>query len=199
MTFSEAFAAARKAGKKTFVFQGKTYSTAVAAVPKAEPRTPQPEPQWLRVARGYIGVKEITGPKHNPVIQKWLHRLGAWWRDDETPWCGVFVAQCVEEAGLPKAKNWFRARAWMQWGVPVTARVGAIAVFGRGGGGHVGFVVGETHYYYAVIGGNQGNMVNVAGIAKNRLVGFRWPAGDTSPPIPLPKLTKIDPTDGNEA
>ncbi len=196
-TFSEAFAAARRAGKKTFVFQGKTYSTAVAT---SDRPTPRPQPAWLVAARGYIGIREVPGPAHNPLIVRWSVQLGAWWRDDETPWCGTFVARCVEDAGFVKARNWFRARAWMKWGVPVSARVGAIAVFSRGGGsGHVGFVVGETPTHYAVLGGNQSNMVNIAGIAKNRLLGFRWPAGDTSPVISLPKLTRIDPTDGNEA
>jgi uncharacterized protein (TIGR02594 family) len=199
MTFDEAFAAARKAGKKTFIFNGKTYSTAVAVKPKPKPRPTPPHPGWLLRANQYVGLKEVPGPKHNPTILKWLNQLGAWWREDETPWCGTFVAACMEEAGLPKAKDWFRAKAWMKWGVPVTARVGAVAVFDRQGGGHVGFVVGETAYHYAVLGGNQGNMVNVIGMPKNRLVGFRWPAGDTSPPIPLPTLLKIDPTNGNEA
>lgn len=29
-------------------------------------------PRWLTIARSYIGVREIKGPKHNPTIMGWL-------------------------------------------------------------------------------------------------------------------------------
>ena len=50
------------------------------------------EPSWLKIARSYEGLKEIPGPRHNQTIIRWLGKLKAWWSDDETPWCGVFVA-----------------------------------------------------------------------------------------------------------
>lgn len=145
------------------------------------------EPLWLTYARDHIGIKEILGPKHNPKIIQWLIKLKAWWRDDETPWCGTFVAYCFDALAIPPAKNWFRARAWLNWGVAVAPRLGAVAVFERKGGGHVGFLVGETATTYAVLGGNQGNEVNVMSLAKNRLLGCRWPANmSKSPVIGLP-------------
>jgi hypothetical protein len=54
---------------------------------------------------------------------------------------------------------------------------GAVLVFEREGGGHVGFYVGEDGTSYHVIGGNQGDAVSVARIAKTRLVASRWPKG----------------------
>lgn len=45
------------------------------------------ELSWIRVARNYIGVKEIPGKRNNPIIVRWLINLKAWWREDETPWC----------------------------------------------------------------------------------------------------------------
>lgn len=147
------------------------------------------EPLWLEHARSHLGLKEIPGPKHNPTIVKWLVKLKAWWQDDETPWCGTFVAHCFDAVGLKPAKNWFRAKAWLEWGVAVAPRLGAVAVFDRKGGGHVGFLVGETATTYAVLGGNQGNAVNVMSLAKERLRGCRWPAGvSKSPVIALPKV-----------
>lgn len=133
------------------------------------------EPLWITVAKRYLGLKEIPGPKHNSVILKWLQKLKAWWADDETPWCGVFVAECLGEAGLPKPKNWFRALGWKDYGVEVSPRIGAILVFSRTGGGHVGFYAGEDKNNFYVLGGNQGNSVSLTWVNKSRLVACRWP------------------------
>ena len=137
-------------------------------------------PPWFLKAESYISLKEIPGPKHNQTILQWLEKLRAWWRDDETPWCGTFVAHCFQEAGFDYPKNWFRARAWGEWGSNLrTDRLapGAVLVFERGAGGHVGFYVAEDATHYHVLGGNQSNMVNVMRIAKSRLIASRWPKG----------------------
>ena len=147
------------------------------------------EPLWVAHGREYIGLAEIPGPKHNPTIIKWLTKLKAWWKDDETPWCGTFVAHCFDACGIPLPKHWYRAKDWLTWGVAVAPRLGAVAVFERKGGGHVGFLVGETATTYAVLGGNQGNKVSIATLPKERLRGTRWPANTSkSPVIALPKI-----------
>lgn len=136
------------------------------------------DPIWFGEAKKHLGVKEIPGPKHNTKIQSWLARLGAWWRDDETPWCGVFVAHCMREANLPVPQHWMRARAWADYGSNLRAThvaPGAILVFSRQGGGHVGFYAGEDANFYFVLGGNQSNEVNIAKIAKARCIAIRWP------------------------
>lgn len=138
------------------------------------------EPEWFTKAKEHIGLKEIAGKRHNTTILSWLEKLRAWWRDDETPWCGVFVAHCMREAGLPLPQYWMRAKAWADYGAnlrPSRVAVGAILVFARQGGGHVGFYAGEDTTYYYVLGGNQSNSVNVAKIAKNRCIAIRWPHG----------------------
>lgn len=137
-------------------------------------------PRWLGVARAQIGLAEIPGPKHNKTILNWLTRLRAWWSNDETPWCGVFVAYCMQEVGLPFPKYYMRAKDWAPWGVGISAQrlaPGAVLVFERKGGGHVGFYVGEDATHYYVLGGNQSNAVNISKIAKSRLVASRWPLG----------------------
>ena len=138
-------------------------------------------PRWLRIAETYTGMSEIRGPKHNSKIIGWLDKLGAWWRDDETPWCGVFVAHCVQDVGLPYPKYYMRAKAWADYGVLLRRdrlAPGAILVFDRAGGGHVGFYVGEDAGHYFVLGGNQGNAVNVMKLGKSRLLASRWPKGE---------------------
>lgn len=139
------------------------------------------EPSWLKIARSYEGLKEIPGPRHNQTIIRWLGKLNAWWRDDETPWCGVFVAHCMQESWLPFPKFYMRAKAWDDYGSLLRRdrlAPGAILVFDRAGGGHVGFYVGEDAGHYFVLGGNQGNAVNVMKLGKSRLVASRWPKGE---------------------
>ena len=139
------------------------------------------EPSWLKIARSYEGLKEIPGPRHNQTIIRWLGKLKAWWSDDETPWCGVFVAHCMQESWLPFPKFYMRAKAWSDYGSLLRRdrlAPGAILVFDRAGGGHVGFYVGEDAGHYFVLGGNQGNAVSVMKLGKTRLVASRWPKGE---------------------
>lgn len=139
-----------------------------------------PEPRWLDVARGLLGTREIPGPTHSGFIAKGWARLGApWFNDDETPWCGFFVAHCIDAAGFPYPRRglFARARAWLDWGEACDPVMGAVVVFGRAGGGHVGFLVGQSATHLYVLGGNQSNAVTIAPIAKTRALGFRWPAG----------------------
>jgi uncharacterized protein (TIGR02594 family) len=139
------------------------------------------DPDWLTKAKRYTGLREVPGPRHNPTIIKWLEKLNAWWRNDETPWCGVFCAAVMQEAGLPYPKLYMRAKAWSDYGAmlrPDRLAPGAILVFDRAGGGHVGFYVGEDAGFYYVLGGNQSNAVNVMKLGKSRLVASRWPRGE---------------------
>jgi uncharacterized protein (TIGR02594 family) len=139
------------------------------------------QPRWLQKAYAYEGLREIPGPRHNATIIGWLTKLRAWWRDDETPWCGVFCAAVMQEAGLPYPRLYMRAKAWSDYGAllrPDRLSPGAILVFHRRGGGHVGFYVGEDAGFYYVLGGNQSNAVNVMKLGKSRLVASRWPRGE---------------------
>lgn len=150
------------------------------------------EPRWLTAARPLIGQREIPGPQHNAWIAKGWARLGAgWFNSDETPWCGYFVAHCIDAAGLPypTGGKFAQAKAWLDWGKSCQPVVGAVAVFGRTGGGHVGLVVGESATNLYILGGNQSNMVSITPIAKSRLLGFRWPASLPAPSGKLPQMS----------
>jgi uncharacterized protein (TIGR02594 family) len=162
------------------------------------------DPPWLEIARTYVGVREIPGPQHNPVIARWLHGLKAWWQDDETPWCGTFVAACLQQSGHPVARHWMRARAWLEWGLPINVgALGAVAVIKRGDNpqqGHVGFVVGwSADGRLLLLGGNQSDEVNVRGFAPDRLLGYRWPLGYPAPTAPAPHLTRVAQMSASEA
>ena len=136
-------------------------------------------PAWISEAKNYIGLKEIKGLSTNLTIKAWLQKLKAWWSDDETAWCGTFVAHCMQVAGVPLPKNWYRAKDWLTWGVAVQSPlVGCVVVFERVGGGHVGFVVGkDTRGRLMVLGGNQGDAVSVVPFDESRVAGYRIPLG----------------------
>lgn len=157
-----------------------TYQPAAATPIPTIPASPsEPEPRWLVEARSLMGTKEIPGPQHNSwIVQQWAKLGAAWFNDDETPWCGLFIAHCMQVAGQPfPAKGQFaRALSWGQWGKPCGLILGAVCVFARSGGGHVGFLVGESRDRLYVLGGNQSNAVNIMPIAKERLTATRWPS-----------------------
>lgn len=144
--------------------------------------------QWMTEARRHIGLREVPGGASNPVIMSWGNRLGAKvlgiaYGNDGVPWCGLFVAHCITQAGLKPPPIAIRAKAWASWGdsVGTTATrppLGAVAVFGRDGGGHVGFVESvNTDGSLNILGGNQGDAVNVRRFPRARLLDLRWPKG----------------------
>jgi len=99
---------------------------------------------------------------------------------DSVPWCGLFVATCMDEAGIKPPPIPVRAKAWATWGANLrTDRLapGAVLVFDREGGGHVAFCVGQDATHDHVLGGNQGDCVSIMRIARNHLAASRWPAG----------------------
>lgn len=140
------------------------------------------EPPWMTWARAQIGTREAPGPADNPKILNWAQRLGAKvlgipYAHDAVPWCGLFVASAVAQAGLKPPAIAIRAKQWAVWGEPAKPSVGAVLVFERPGGGHVGFYVAEDDDTYHVLGGNQSDQVSITRIAKARCVAVRWPAG----------------------
>lgn len=146
-------------------------------------------PPWLANAEKHVGLAEIPGKDTAPTIRRWLLALKAWWQDDETPWCGVYVAEAMREAGMPLPQHWYRAKGWLDWGYKLDAPVfGCVVIFEREGGGHVGFAVGRNaDGRLLVLGGNQGNRVSVAPFDQSRVIGYRWPlVGIRFARLPLP-------------
>jgi len=141
---------------------------------------------WITEAKAALGRNE---DRDRSWLMNWLKRDGRSLGDpSKNPWCGDFVETCIRIA-LPDepllgalGSNPYWARNWLMFGQPVRPIPGAVLVFERGSGGHVGFAIGldDTHFY--VLGGNQSDAVTIARIAKSRLLGARWPA--TVPPRP---------------
>ena len=153
------------------------FSEALPVEPADDPSIP-----WFQEARRLIGVTEVVGPGNNPVIIDWARRGGMDYRDDDVPWCGLFVAHCIS-ATLAAEKlpaNPLGARQWLKFGAPCRPVLGSVLVFWRGHRdgwkGHVGFYVGEEGDAFHVLGGNQGNKVCITRIASDRLLDARWPS-----------------------
>lgn len=139
------------------------------------------EPVWMSTARALIGTKEAPGAADNPVILSWAKKLGGWegqyYQHDEIPWCSLFVTHVLEENSIHGPRGFLAAKSYLNWGDKCTPVPGAILVFGRDGGGHVGFYVGEDTNSYHVLGGNQSDMVCIKALPKDRLLDARWPSG----------------------
>lgn len=148
---------------------------------------------WLAVAEKHIGLAEIPGVNHHPLILsmwKAIKRGGI--QSDEVPWCAAFVGYCLENVGIVSSR-FEAARSYMTWGQGLAAPLyGCIGVFNGGptrpGLGHTGFIVGRNQAgLLMVLGGNQGNQVCVVPINGDRLLASRWPNGYPLPAVaPLP-------------
>lgn len=139
---------------------------------------------WVNVARSYLGVAEIPGKAHSPIILRWLREARAWWSDDETPWCGTFVHAVIRETAVLRPdldlaeppKSWMRALAWSAYGYPAPMSYGAIVTFKRAGGGHVGICVGvDERGFPMILGGNQKNAVRIDPFDPARIDAVRYP------------------------
>lgn len=132
---------------------------------------------WVKEACKFIGLQEIKGSKHNPeIVQMWKDIKRGGIKDDETPWCAAFVGAMLERVGI-KSSRFESAASYLQWGNKIDKPVyGCIAVFSRVGGGHVGFVVGQTENgNLLILGGNQSDGVNIKAFSRDRVTGYRWP------------------------
>lgn len=128
--------------------------------------------------------------------------LGIIYNADSVPWCGVFVAACLDEAGLASPPFAVRAKSWADWGAnlrPERLAPGAVLVFERPGGGHVGFYVGEDADAYHVLGGNQDDRVSIARLVKARCVARRWPKDQPVIGKPVRLAASMSPVSRSEA
>lgn len=155
--------------------------------------SPAADLPWMIEAKRALGRHEV---RDNGWLRSWLKSDGKTLGDPaKLPWCGDFVETCLRLAlpGEPfpgaLGQNPYWARNWLELGVRTAVTYGAVLVFERGTGGHVGFAIGQDPACYHVLGGNQGNSVTIARIDRKRLLGARWPKTATARPLHLPTLS----------
>jgi uncharacterized protein (TIGR02594 family) len=152
--------------------------------PEQESPGPPGEPRWMAIARKEICTREVAGRESNPRIIEYHQVTSLRAQDDLTPWCAAFVSWVLEQAGIRSTRS-AQAKSYLDWGNALDhPRIGAITVFHRGSGaptgispGHVGFFVEDRGDNIGLLGGNQGNHVNIKSYSKSRLIGYRWPPG----------------------
>lgn len=148
-------------------------------------------PRTIEIGLSLIGTKEVIGKGSNKTILSWRDELNQngvkinGFSDDDIPWCGLFAAiVAFRRVGDPSevvtSPLW--ARNWEVYGEPPKdfsssprPSLGDCMVFGRNGGGHVGFYVAEDASCYHILGGNQSNSVTITRIQKSRLLAARRP------------------------
>ena len=156
----------------------------IAANGRPASLSPQGALPWITEAKTALGRNEA---RDRTWLMDWLKRDGRSLGDpSKSPWCGDFVETCIR-MGLPDepllgalGTNPYWARNWLLFGQDTKQFIGAVLIFERGSGGHVGFAVGQDDDHFYVLGGNQSDAVTIARVAKSRLLGARWPA--TFPP-----------------
>jgi len=160
---------------------------------------------WYAEATRRLGLHET---RNRVELAEWLRSDGNTLGDpSRLPWCGDFVETAI---GLtlpdePLPANPYLARNWMRFGRPLdTPAVGAIAVFWRGSksgtSGHVGFVRAVRPDGALLIrGGNQSDAVTDAWLARDRLLGLRWPVTFDLPTAPAPLVRSSAELSTNEA
>lgn len=135
-------------------------------------------PRMLGAGLALYGVRERAGAGDNPVILDWAREAGVkGYRADAVPWCGLYLAVVAVRSGraVPDAPLW--ALNWGRFGVAADRpSLGDVMTFVRPGGGHVALYVGEDDAAFHVLGGNQGDAVGFARIARGRLRAARRPA-----------------------
>lgn len=155
---------------------------------------------WMQEAFKDYFVSEIKGEKHElKVLAFWKDAKLGGIKDDETPYCSGAVSAWLERAGVRSQRTAW-ARNYLNQGVPLDEpKFGAIVVFSRGKGGHVGFVTGvsEDGTQIRVLGANQSNSVNERMFDTKRVLGYRNPQEDFI--LPDAPIIGSDVVSNNEA
>jgi uncharacterized protein (TIGR02594 family) len=122
---------------------------------------PPPTGDLLSTASQYLGMSE---GKDRSTLNAFIGQYFQPWDVAKTPWCAAFTNSVLASNQLPGTGSAW-AKSFLDYGVPVWSREGGgdvsavqpgdIAVFTRGGGGHVGFVKSFTGDSIVVLGGNQ--------------------------------------------
>jgi uncharacterized protein (TIGR02594 family) len=133
-----------------------------------------------QLAARYLGIKELSGAAHHPLISWWLslcrYGLNA---ADEIPWCSAFVNGIAWELGLPRSES-AAARSWLKVGTPVELKDAIagfdVVILSRGASptaGHVGFYGGQSGQTVTLLGGNQSDAVTVQAFDRSKVLGVR--------------------------
>jgi uncharacterized protein (TIGR02594 family) len=133
---------------------------------------------WLDVAEAEHGTAEVRGGE-NPRILEYFRSTVYHAPEDEVPWCAAFVSWVLDQCQLDNPST-VRARDFLEYGTELPDwRPGCIGVLWRGSPtastGHVGFVISVMGDQVVLLGGNQGDRVDLAIYPRSQVLSYRWP------------------------
>ncbi|MFY1048249.1 TIGR02594 family protein, partial [Chryseobacterium sp. GP-SGM7] len=107
--------------------------------------------------------------------------------EDQTPWCAAFINYNLGTSGVEGTKSAL-AYSFKKYGQDLangTPAYGSIAVMNYS---HVGFVVGDNKDGRIILlGGNQGDAVNLSPNYKSSVIKYVYPSGKTPSSLRLPQ------------
>lgn len=133
---------------------------------------------WLDVAYAEHGVAEVRGGENERILE-YFRSTTYHASEDEVPWCAAFVSWVLDQCQLDNPAT-VTARKFENYGTELPDwRPGCIGVLWRGSPtattGHVGFVIAAHGDQVVLLGGNQGDRVDLAIYPRSQVLSFRWP------------------------
>ncbi len=130
---------------------------------------------------------------------RWARDLDQWYPGDDVPWCGLFIAHCMNVGAPDEPQDFNRlgARAWGGYGEDAGGpQLGAICTLWRthptrSWNGHVLIITGQSADAIRGIGGNQGDAVSEAWFSRARVLTFRQPTGAVLVPAPTARTGEL--------
>jgi uncharacterized protein (TIGR02594 family) len=178
------------------------------ALPQDVPPTqgqgsPDVDPPWMQAARAQLQ-DQVKRPDDR--ILDYFRIAKTQGATVETPWCGAFVAFCLDSAEIKIPQGGAEAGTWSRWGRPVSAPqghipLGAVVVVSHTPdthkAGHVAFCAGDNGdpRHIQLLGGNQTSKhaVTLEPFPRSCILAIRWP---TDPSVSPPDLSVLVPTGG---
>jgi uncharacterized protein (TIGR02594 family) len=119
-----------------------------------------------------------AGMGSSGLVSEARHYLGGNPTSRRSLWCARFMNMVLEKTGH-RGTGSDMASSFAHYGQRISGpQVGAIAVMGRRGGGHVGIITGiDASGNPIMISGNNGNRVREAPVSRGRIYAYVMPAG----------------------
>jgi uncharacterized protein (TIGR02594 family) len=130
----------------------------------------------LSPGAGFGGMATSSGFGSSNVVAEARRYLGGNPTGRARLWCARFMNMVLQRSGFHGTGS-DMAASFARYGRRVSGpRVGAIAVMGRRGGGHVGIITGvDAHGNPIMISGNNRNRVREAPISRGRIYAYVMP------------------------
>jgi len=122
------------------------------------------------------GIGSSSGFGSSNVVAEARRYIGGNPTDRGSLWCARFMNMVLQHSGY-RGTGSDMANSFANYGQRVSGpQVGAIAVMGRRGGGHVGVVSGiDASGNPIVVSGNNGNRVREAPVSRGRIYAYVLP------------------------